>query len=286
MGRRLARRILGLYPRIWRDRYGEEMRDLSDELFTTGEFSSIRLALGLLSSALVERVRSRQKSWRFFAISGCAALLVVGIGTYAAIGRGASHSQGHLTAQTKGTIPTAQDGRIDFEKAPDYVSVVGKSGKIVGYAPKAYILPSTAANQPENPKLGSVAPVFGNDLKTLVGHLFPGVGFVAVGGSPSAACSPVGTIGISADGTPAEHTYPCVTLVLPNVVGLFTPTASAEISSLGISDHVINVHSTTVPPGHIVAMSPPAGSKLFGHGPVTLTNAVPNTEAATGMAGG
>jgi hypothetical protein len=253
------------------------MRDLSDELFRTGEFSSFRLALG---------VRSRQKSWRFFTVSGCAALLVVGIGTYAAIGRGESHSHGHLTALTKGTVPPAQKGRIDFKKAPDYVSVVGKSGKIVGYAPKAYILPSTTANQPQNPELGSVAPVFGNDLKTVVGHLYPGAGFVAVGQSPSAACSPVGTIGISADGTTTEHTYPCVTQVLPNVVGLFTPTALAEISSLGITNNVINVHSATVPPGHIVSMSPRAGSKLLGHGPVTLTNAVANTEAATILPGG
>jgi hypothetical protein len=131
-----------------------------------------------------------------------------------------------------------------------------------------------------------VAPVFGNDLKTVVGHLYPGAGFVAVGGSPSAACSPVGTIGISAAGTTTEHTYPCVTQVLPNVVGLFTPTALAEISSLGITNNVINVHSATVPPGHIVSMSPPAGSRLFGHGPVTLTNAVANTEAATILPGG
>jgi PASTA domain len=286
MRRRLAHRVLGLYPREWRDRYGEELRDLSDELLRKHEFSPFQLTGSLVSSALVERVRSRQKSWRFFAITGCAALLVVGIGTYAAFGRGASHSQHHLTALTKGTVPPTQNGRIDYKKVPDYVGVVGSGGAIVGYAPKAYILPSTTANEPGNPKLGSVAPVFGTDLKTLVGHLYPGAGFVAVSASPSAACSPVGTIGISTAGTTTEHTYPCVTQVLPNVVGLFTPTALADISSLGISDHVINVHSATVPPGHIVSMSPRAGSKLFGHGPVTLINAVPNTEAATSMEGG
>jgi len=286
MRHRLAHRILDLYPRKWRDRYGEEMRDLSDELLKRREFSPFRLAFGLLSSALAERVRSRQTSWRFFAISGCATLLVVGIGAYAAFGRGADRAPGISTALTKGTDPPTQNGRIDFMKVPDYVSVAGKSGKIVGYAPRAYMLPSTAVNQPENPKLGSVAPVFGGDLKTLVGHFYPGVGFVAVGESPSAACSPVGTIGISADGTTTEYAYPCVTQVLPNVVGLFTPTALAEISSLGIANNVINVHSATVPPGHIVSMSPRAGSKLFGHGPVTLTNAVPNTEAATSLAGG
>ena len=287
MRHRLAHRILGLYPRKWRDRYGEEVRDLSDELLKRREFSPFRLAFGLLSSACSERVRSRRTSWRFFAISGCVTLFVIGIGAYAAFGRGADRAPGISTALTKGTVPSTQNGRIDFKKVPDYVSVAGNSGKIVGYAPKAYMLPSTAANQPENPKLGSVAPVFGNDLKTLVGHVYPGVGFVAVGESPSAGCSTVGTIGISADGTTTEHAYPCVTQVLPNVVGLFTPTALADISSLGITNNVINVHSTTVPPGHIVSMSPRAGSKLFGHGPVTLTNAVPNTEAAaTTLAGG
>jgi hypothetical protein len=287
MRRRLTHRILGLYPRKWRDRYGEEMRDLSNELIQNREFSPFRLAFGLLSSALIERVQSRQKSWRLFALSGCVVLLVIGIVAYAANGRSAHHAPVISTAQTKGTVPPAQNGRIDFKKLPDYVSVVGKGGKIVGYAPKAYILPSTTANQRENPKLGSVAPVFGNDLKTLVGHLYPGAGFVAVGESLSAACSPVGTIGISADGATTEHTYPCVTQVLPDVVGLFTPTALAEISSLGIStNNVINVHSSTVPPGHVVSMSPSAGSMLFGHSPVTLTNAVPNTEAVTNLAGG
>ena len=82
------------------------------------------------------------------------------------------------------------------------------------------------------------------------------------------------------------HTYPCVTQALPNVVGEYTPTAAAEISSLGIGDNVVNVHSATVPPGHIVSISPPAGSQLFGHGPVTLTNAVPDTEAVGNLPGG
>jgi hypothetical protein len=282
---RLAHRILGLYPHKWRDRYGQEMRDLSDELLTKHEFSPFQLATGLVSSALAERVRSWQKSRRFLVISAGAAFLAIGFGTYATMERGASPTRG-LATLTKGTMPATQDGRIDFKKVPDYVSVVGTNGRIVGYAPKSYILSSTGANQPVNSKLGSVAPVFGIDLKTLVGHLYPGGGYVAVGTSPSATCVSVGTVQVSTDGTTTGYTYPCVAQTLPDVVGLFTPTAAAELSSLGITEQVINVHSATVPPGHVVAMSPPAGSKLFGHGPVTLTNSVPDTEAASSAPAG
>jgi protein-S-isoprenylcysteine O-methyltransferase Ste14 len=50
-------RLLALYPRGWRDRYGSEVADLADELITAGETTPLRAALDLLTGAVVERWR-------------------------------------------------------------------------------------------------------------------------------------------------------------------------------------------------------------------------------------
>jgi len=51
------RRLLVLYPRDWRDRYGAEVADLSDELIAAGETSRLRSALDLFGGAATERWR-------------------------------------------------------------------------------------------------------------------------------------------------------------------------------------------------------------------------------------
>jgi protein-S-isoprenylcysteine O-methyltransferase Ste14 len=49
------RRLLALYPRRWRDRYGAEVAGLADELIAAGETTRLRAMLNLLGGAAAER---------------------------------------------------------------------------------------------------------------------------------------------------------------------------------------------------------------------------------------
>ena len=53
----MNRRLLALYPRGWRERYGAEVASLADELVSAGETTPLRSALGLISGAVSERWR-------------------------------------------------------------------------------------------------------------------------------------------------------------------------------------------------------------------------------------
>jgi hypothetical protein len=76
---------------------------------------------------------------------------------------------------------------------PDFVSAYGRDGvTIAGYIPKRYLLGESTVlpGSPSNPPQPQPEPVYGEDLTTLVGHMVPGVGFVALGstnvsGAPS-----------------------------------------------------------------------------------------------------
>jgi protein-S-isoprenylcysteine O-methyltransferase Ste14 len=52
-----VKRILALYPRDWRERYGDEIADLADELVRMGDTTTARARLGLVAGAAVERWR-------------------------------------------------------------------------------------------------------------------------------------------------------------------------------------------------------------------------------------
>jgi len=75
--------ILYLYPRAWRDRYGEEVRDLMSEVTENGDLSPARAVIGLFCSGFALRLRF---SWRtlvfsaaILAFAGGAVLLANGI---------------------------------------------------------------------------------------------------------------------------------------------------------------------------------------------------------------
>jgi hypothetical protein len=73
MREKLSRVILSIYPRAWRERYGEEVRDLADEFATAEPASSWRMTLGLLGSGVRERFRSwRPRHWVAIASTGFA----------------------------------------------------------------------------------------------------------------------------------------------------------------------------------------------------------------------
>jgi hypothetical protein len=78
------------------------------------------------------------------------------------------------TTGTKGTMPPpGPNGEMDPSAVPDFVAVAGPVG-IAGYVAKEAVLePSESA-----------WPVYSSDLRTVVGHMVPGRGFVALGVDP------------------------------------------------------------------------------------------------------
>jgi hypothetical protein len=152
-------------------------------------------------------------SWKTLVVSGVA-VACVGALVVVLVGTGTVHSNRLTIAPTKGTIPSSNNRTIDTKKVPDYISVLGRDGKIAGYTPRAYLLPGQV-NQPVNSKVGGVAPVYASNLKTLVGHFYPGVGFVALGRSlASQPCTPITTYGETAEG----QTVTTATIACPSTI--------------------------------------------------------------------
>lgn len=88
------------------------------------------------------------------------------------------------TAESFGQIPEEAllpSGDIDYSLVPDFVVAWGPDGSAVGYVAADDILPINGQEPPTGP-----IPVV-NQSKHLVGHMVPGVGYVAIGET-----SPVG----------------------------------------------------------------------------------------------
>jgi hypothetical protein len=102
MSSRLARTLLKLYPRRVRDRYGEELLALEDELSTHGEGSRTRLIRDMLAGALL--VRSTRHRARlvigavFVVIAVPVAVAIVGARS-TEVSAGGSHPPPHPAAQ-------------------------------------------------------------------------------------------------------------------------------------------------------------------------------------------
>ena len=77
---------------------------------------------------------------------------------------------------SKGTMPPPDpNGVVDASSAPDFLAVAGRDGGIAGYARKEDVLGRRDA----------AFPVFGDDLRTVVGQMVPGRGFVPAGVDPA-----------------------------------------------------------------------------------------------------
>jgi len=176
---------------------------------------------------------------------------------------------------TKGGMPYNTGKGVPYNKVPDYLSVYIGPNEI-GYTPKAYLAaPDGSTN---DPLLGAVAPIFASNMTTLLGHDYPGIGFVRLGSSPwSLPCHPEDVYSQTAGGGQTMTTIPCpsTTLVLPNVVGMVTPTAVGELSGLGVGVVIQNVHSSSISPGHIVSTSPRGGTTVHARQQVIVDISVP-----------
>jgi len=269
---RRARRLLRWYPRSWRETHEEEFVVLLEDSIVDRPFWPGR-SLNIVMNAL--RVRSEQSrtSYRRLLVSSAAPIVVL----IAVIGF-ATNGFGLLSVSgpTKGGMPYSQKTIVPYNKIPDYLSVyIGPNE--VGYTPKAYLdAPDGSSN---DSLLGRIAPIFASNLTTLLGHEYPGIGFVRLGTSPWAlSCKPESVFSETAGGGQTITTTPCpsTTLVLPNVVGMVTPTAVGELSGLGVGIVIQNVHSTSVPLGHIVWTSPRGGATVHARQQVVVGISVPS----------
>lgn len=85
-------------------------------------------------------------------------------------------ASGCSPAASKGTMPPpGPNGVVDASAAPDFIAVAGRDGGIAGYARKDDVLGLHDA----------AVPVYGDDLRTVVGQMVPGRGFVPAGVDPS-----------------------------------------------------------------------------------------------------
>ncbi len=71
--------------------------------------------------------------------------------------------------------PPGSNGEIDPSAVPDFVAVAGTEG-VAGYVAKDAVLGGAAEQS---------WPVYSDDLRTIVGHLVPGRGFVPMGVDPA-----------------------------------------------------------------------------------------------------
>jgi hypothetical protein len=117
---------------------------------------------------------STRLGWRF----GRGVTVSVAIGL--AVAGGASAT---AFLPSKGPVPSSSNGSIDWGKVPDFISVVS-DGKTVGYAPRGYVIGNPPGTKQSTDLGANAVPVYARDLSTLVGHVYPGVGFVPVGESP------------------------------------------------------------------------------------------------------
>jgi hypothetical protein len=106
---------------------------------------------------------------------------------------------------TKGPVPddaTAPEGGVTNGALwPDFVSTFARDGvTIAGYIPKRYLLepPVMTPGNPSDPPQPEPQPVYAEDLTTLVGHMVPGVGFVALGPAAERPASPSASVAASA----------------------------------------------------------------------------------------
>jgi len=71
--------------------------------------------------------------------------------------------------------PPGPNGQVDASSAPDFIAVAGRDRGIAGYARKEMVLAPGDAP----------FPVYGEDLRTIVGQMVPGKGFIPAGVDPA-----------------------------------------------------------------------------------------------------
>lgn len=108
-------------------------------------------------------------------------LLVIGLGpVLAACETRPTESPTSAAGLTKGPIPESAwraDGTIDESQVPDFIPATDDES-VAGWIASDDVM---SADRPE------IITVYGGDLVTVVGHMYPGEGFVPIGNEPASA---------------------------------------------------------------------------------------------------
>lgn len=156
---------------------------------------------------------------------------------------------------TKGPVPDnatpPEGGETNGALWPDFVSTLARDGvTIAGYVPKAYLLdggPITSGD-PSNPPQALPQPVYGEDLTTLVGHMVPGVGFVALGAAAELPTSPSASVAASV--APSAPASAVTSGIGPGSLDLdcggIQPPACAKAVDLARSGHEYELAGTSL----------------------------------------
>lgn len=107
-----------------------------------------------------------------------------------------------LASATDEAVPTAdtippdavnEDGSLDVDKVPEFVATSGRDGEHVGFTAKKDLVVEDGRTSPQQDN-ESRTPVYGDDLTTVIGHMYDGVGFVPKGETPPEPSSPPTTV--------------------------------------------------------------------------------------------
>lgn len=270
MKRVLVRLALRSYPPEWRRRFGAEVTQLVEDLESSGSARWWAEAAGLAGRGLSQRWAAAPGRSRWaIALGAC----VLAFGTVVVLTAVQPGGQGEHSLATMGTIPSPLNGRIDLAAVPDFVAVAGPDGYLAGYARRSAIFPGASAPITGAPPGGGVVTVYASDLRTVVGHVYPGDGFVVVGTDPSSAhCTPMTVTARGAHGSETRR-IPCPSdyVVVPHVLGDYAPTALGRLSSVGLSPQPLPTFSNQVRASDVIAVSPPPGSLVPARTVVTVT---------------
>jgi hypothetical protein len=100
--------------------------------------------------------------------------------------RGSAGNASTASPLSKGPLPDNawnEDGTLNWAVIPDFISVTNGDA-IGGWVRATDVLPTDGSFP-----LPDVVAVYGDDLTTLVGHMYPDVGFVPLGSDPAKAGS-------------------------------------------------------------------------------------------------
>jgi hypothetical protein len=141
---RLLRAIFLIYPRTWRERYGDEVGELTDELAATNQTPSWRLALGLVLSALVERARSwRPRQWIAYT-SACVVLVAIVLVSLSTTASRPTHTSARVTSVHEvrrvvvlnpGTGNVVSSTKVAFAQVKCIVTLNPKTGAVLSAEP-------------------------------------------------------------------------------------------------------------------------------------------------------
>ena len=112
-----------------------------------------------------------------------------------AAGMSAASAGSKPAVPLKGPVPAAafQQSGVNTAIVPAWIPALDRSGNQVGYVQRDLVMP-----QGNSAGVDRAVPVYADDLKTVVGRMVPGRGFVQKG-APDAS-TPMSASGGSADG--------------------------------------------------------------------------------------